>query len=268
MKISDTFFFKVALMQRAQCWFPPFLAAMLISPASAAVVVDGTRVVLDARRGNDVTVTARNNGNVPALVQVWIDAGDAGRSPDDIRTPFQLTPVEPRLIQDQQSQAYRLTYAPHPADPALASDRESLFYFNLLDIPPKPREAQGSNLLQFAVRSRMKLFFRPAGLPGQPAAAAAGLRWSTAPDGAPQLRVHNPSPYHVTLTRISLADGKELAAEMVAPFGTLHVALPDTDTRPATISYAWLDDHGAEREAKAHARPADDTAIAAARSPP
>lgn len=268
MKIFDVSFFQVALMHRTQRWFPPILAAMLITPATAAVVVDGTRVVLDARRGNDVTITARNNGNVPSLVQVWIDAGDAGRSPDDIRTPFQLTPVEPRVIQDQQSQAYRLTYAPRPADPALASDRESLFYFNLLDIPPKPQDAQDSNLLQFAVRSRIKLFFRPAGLPGQAAAAAAGLHWSTAPEGAPQLRIHNPSPYHVTLTRISLANGEELAAEMVAPFGTLHVALPDTGTRPATISYAWLDDHGAEREAKAHARSAGDDDVAAARISP
>lgn len=43
----------------------------------------------------------------------------------------------------------------------LAQDKESLYYFNLREIPPKTDKA---NTLQIALQTRIKLFYRPAGL--------------------------------------------------------------------------------------------------------
>lgn len=228
-----------------------FCLPLCVSTALAAVTIEGTRVIHDAAHGSDVTIKTRNNGERPALVQVWIDDGQGDMRPEDIRVPFRMTPVEPRLIQPQQGQAYRVTFAPRPGDPAIATDRESVYYFNLLDIPPKPIVAQGSNLLQFAVRTRIKLFYRPAELPGKPTDAGPALRWTATNAGAPHLHIHNPSPYHVSLVRIALADGSELPADMVAPFGSLDVRLPATVQPPSTLTYAWLDDYGAQREKRA-----------------
>lgn len=123
-------------------------------------------------------------------------------------------------------------------------DRESLFYFNLLDIPPKPKDAAGRNLLQFAVRTRVKLFHRPEGLQGAARDAAAALQWSADGDA---LQVRNPSAYHVTLSTLTLADGRKLDVDMIAPGTEVRLPLPQGTTMPATVSFQWLDDYGTPR---------------------
>lgn len=226
------------------------LAATLAAPsASAAVTIQGTRVIHDAARGQYTTVRTSNGGDSPALIQVWIDDGDGSARPEDMHTPFRLTPAEPRLLQPDQGQAYRITYAPRPSDPPLPEDRESLFYFNLLDIPPKPAHADGKNLLQFAVRTRIKLFHRPAGLPGSARDAADSLVWTSINSNT--LEVLNPSAYHVTIGRLLLDDRHSVHVDMLAPGQRVTVALPKGIAVPASAAFQWLDDYGTPRDAKA-----------------
>ncbi len=232
----------------AMPWMHALVLALVALPASAAVTLQGTRIVHDASKGRDVTVRASNTGQHPAMTQVWIDAGDSHARPEDARTPFRLTPAEPRLLQPQQSQAYRLTYAPRPSEDVLPADRESVFYFNLLDIPPKPTDAADRNLLQFAVRTRVKLFHRPAGLAGEARDAAGLLQWRADGDA---LQVHNPSAYHVTLSTATLADGRKVDVDMVAPGATARFPLPAGGAVPATLRFQWLDDYGTPRDAEA-----------------
>ncbi|WP_313206794.1 molecular chaperone [Stenotrophomonas sp.] len=234
---------------RAMTWMTALLAGALALPASAAVTLQGTRIVHDAAKGRDVTVKATNTGEQAAMVQVWIDDGDSHARPENVRTPFRLTPAEPRLLQAHQGQAYRITYAPRPSEAPLPTDRESVFYFNLLDIPPKPSDASGKNLLQFAVRTRVKLFHRPAGLPGHARDAAAQLQWR-AVGGA--LQVTNASAYHVTVSTLTLPDGRKVEADMIAPGAQVRLPLPAGATMPTTASFTWLDDYGTPREAEAH----------------
>lgn len=228
-------------------WIVMLASSISFVPAQAAVTLEGTRIIHDASQGRDVTVKATNTGAQPAMTQVWIDHADNQAPPEQVRTPFRLTPSEPRLVQAQQGQAYRLTYAPRPSDAPLPRDRESLFYFNLLDIPPKPAAATEQNLLQFAVHTRIKLFHRPASLPGHARDAAAALRWTM--DGS-QLRAINASAYHVTISDIVTPDGMKLTADMVAPYDTLVIPIPRTSRPFRNISFTWLDDYGAQREAR------------------
>jgi len=230
---------------RAMTWVCALLAVSVALPASAAVTLQGTRIVHDASKGRDVTVKASNVGELPAMTQVWIDDGDSQSRPENVRTPFRLTPAEPRLLQPKQGQAYRVTYAPRPSEAPLPTDRESVFYFNLLDIPPKPSDASGKNLLQFAVRTRVKLFHRPAGLPGNARDAAATLQWSADGDA---LQVRNPSAYHVTLSRLTLPDGRQIEVDMLAPGTQQTLLLPAGSTMPASVTFQWLDDYGTPRD--------------------
>lgn len=230
-------------------WIAVLAASISFVPAHAAVTLEGTRVIHDASQGRDVTVKATNTGAQPAMTQVWIDRADNQAPPEQVRTPFRLTPSEPRLVQAQQGQAYRITYAPRPSDAPLPQDRESLFYFNLLDIPPKPAAAAEQNLLQFAVHTRIKLFHRPAGLPGSAREAAAALRWTMEHN---MLRVINSSAYHVTLSDIATADGMKLTADMVAPYDTLVIPIPEASKPFQNVLFTWLDDYGAQREARAN----------------
>jgi len=233
---------------RASTCMCALLAAAAALPASAAVTLQGTRVVHDMSKGRDVTVKASNSGELPAMTQVWIDDGDSQSRPEQVRTPFRLTPSEPRLLQAQQGQAYRITYAPRPSEAPLPTDRESVFYFNLLDIPPKPKDAASKNLLQFAVRTRVKLFHRPAGLPGNARDAAGQLQWRAQAGG---LQVSNPSAYHVTLSTLTLPDGSKVDVDMIAPGAQVNLPLPAGTAMPATLKFQWLDDYGTPRDAEA-----------------
>ncbi|HDS1677705.1 TPA: molecular chaperone [Stenotrophomonas maltophilia] len=233
---------------RASIWMTLLLSAAVAGPASAAVTLQGTRIVHSAGPGRDVTVKATNGGAQAAMVQVWVDDGDSHSRPEDMRTPFRVTPADPRLLKPQQSQAYRITYAPRPSDTPLPTDRESVFYFNLLDIPPRPADAKSTNLLQFAVRTRVKLFHRPEGLPGNARDAAGQLRWRA--EGS-ALQITNPTAYHVTLSTLTLADGSKVKTDMVAPGGTLRLPLPAGTSMPSNVRFQWLDDYGSPRDAEA-----------------
>ncbi|SQG09175.1 fimbrial biogenesis chaperone [Stenotrophomonas maltophilia] len=237
---------------RPSSWLPALLATALVLPAQAAVTLQGTRIVHDASKSRDVTVKASNVGEQPAMTQVWIDAGDSHARPENVRTPFRLTPSEPRLLQAKQGQAYRITYAPRPSEPPLPTDRESVFYFNLLDIPPKPANAGDKNLLQFAVRTRVKLFHRPAGLPGQARDAPGQLQWRMA---AGALQVSNPTAYHVTLASLTLPDGSRVPADMIAPGARVRLPLPAGASVPTSLTFQWLDDYGTTRDAQAKVIP-------------
>ena len=112
----------------------------------------------------------------------------------------------------------------YTASSALPKDRESVFWFNVLEVPPKPDAAKAANqsLLQLAFRTRIKLFYRPEGLSGISSDAPLALKWSWATsEGKAALRVDNPTPYYVSFSSGDLeANGKRypLDMTMIAPF--------------------------------------------------
>src|SRR5215475_3561481 len=57
--------------------------ASLPVPAEASVVIAATRVIYDANE-SEVTLKLSNEGQSPALVQSWIDAGDVRGAPSNI----------------------------------------------------------------------------------------------------------------------------------------------------------------------------------------
>jgi chaperone protein EcpD len=178
------------------------LISSLTQTAQAAVTVMGTRVVYNAA-DRDVTIQLSNAGNTPSLVQTWVDLGDPKAQPQDIDAPFVLSPPMFR-IDPNHKQNLRMVFTGKP----LPKDRESLYWLNVLEIPPKPGESAGENYLQFSVRSRLKIFYRPANLPGDANAAAKLVKWSYKREGdkGDTIRIvaDNPTPYHVSFAEIRL----------------------------------------------------------------
>ena len=222
--------------------------ACAAAPARATVVIAGTRVVFPAATG-EVTVRLSNEGSQPALVEAWIDDGDPASTPDTAKVPFLVTPPLARMNAGK-GQSLRIVYAGQP----LPKDRESLFWLNVLEIPPKLAAKQGEeqNTLQFAVRSRLKLFFRPADLAGDPAAAARDITWKVVPDGQGYaLEAGNASPYYITFSKAALTAGASTyAAEagMVAPHATARLPLKQLGSAPgagAGVDYTVINDFGA-----------------------
>lgn len=237
-------------MNRLACALGTGLLAfcLVLSNAHASVVIAGTRVVFFAAAG-ETTVRLNNDGSQPALVEAWIDDGNPASTPDTAKVPFLITPPLFRMDAGK-GQSLRIVYT----NQSLPKDRESLFWLNVLEIPPRPAAKPGEeqNTLQFAVRSRLKLFFRPPHLAGDPLGAARQVTWTVAADGAGYALVaHNPTPYHITFSQLSLSVDHVAYAPgngMVAPLSTLRLPIKGLHRAPAAgtvIDYTVLNDFGA-----------------------
>ena len=108
-----------------------FALSWLAGSAHAGVVISGTRVIYQAKE-REVTVKLSNEGDAPALVQVWLDTGNPNAMPDESKVPFTLSPPLFRL-DPKKGQSLRLIYTQEP----LPQDKESLFWLNVLEVPPR-----------------------------------------------------------------------------------------------------------------------------------
>lgn len=182
-----------------------------------------------------------NKGDKPSVIQAWIDDGDRTLSVN-ARPPFFATPplfpLEPGRNRDI---SVRLVDAA-----SLPSDRESLYWLNVLDLPATPKGNADSNI-SYAVRWRIKLFHRPAGLQGSVAEAASALRWQfrRTPSGV-SLVAHNDALYHVSLRSIEVGGRTiDLPADdaVIAPLGEWSVEVPmPANKANILLKGVWLDD--------------------------
>ncbi|WP_029309783.1 fimbria/pilus periplasmic chaperone [Cupriavidus metallidurans] len=217
------------------------LGLAVVLQAEASVVLAGTRVIFNANE-RETTVRLSNEGKVPALTQVWLDKGDPKAAPSEISVPFTVTPPVSR-IDPGKGQTLRIFYTGE----ALPRDKESVFWLNVLEIPP---EASGeANKLQLAFRTRIKLFFRPAGLAGTAQDAPAKTEWRLLPGGK-QVQVRNPTPYFISFSAFEIeGNGKSVKFDdggMVGPGDTQVFAL-NTAATPAPglkVHYHAISDFG------------------------
>jgi len=234
------------IVQAAGALFSALLLANPI-PVMANVVIGGTRVVYPAKE-REITLKLDNAGNEAALVQAWVDRGDPESRADQADAPFLLMPPVAR-IGAQRSQTLRMTYTHDP----LPQDVESVFWLNVLDVPPLPKNAD-SNFVQLAYRSRIKVFFRPEGLKGFAEDTPAAVTWSLVPDGKGfALRGKNPTAFSASYNKTELIVGNQTYTSkggMIVPHGTYAFPLQGLQSLPsggATVRYEWLNDYGAAK---------------------
>jgi len=203
--------------------------------ASASIVIAGTRVVYPSEV-KEVSIKLSNKGQSPVLIQSWMDSGDIKSKPDQIKVPFVLTPPINR-VEAGSGQTLRIRGLPN----TLPSNKESIFWLNVLEIPTKPKDvsAEKDNYLLMAFRSRIKFFYRPKGLSGSPKAAVTDLEL-TAKNGG--LHVENTSPYYISLVDIA-AGGKSVDGKMLAPFAEDNYALPVL--AGSKVKAEYVNDYGA-----------------------
>lgn len=192
------------------------LGFSFFTTAQANVVITGTRVIYPAEK-KMISVELENKDARPSLIQAWIDNGNPNIHPNAVKVPFSITPPITR-VEARSRHSLRIRYTGEP----LAQDRETLFYFNLLDVPPKPKQSEISspNYMQITLRSRLKFFFRPANLPYSANDAYTKVTWQLT---GKTIKVHNPTPYFITYADIALKQDKKITNQisqsgMVAPF--------------------------------------------------
>ncbi|WP_123724002.1 molecular chaperone [Pseudomonas protegens] len=227
-------------------WLP--LAILCCSQAIAGVVITGTRQIYPAQQ-REITVRLNNDGVLPALVHSWVDTGDGDSSPTNAKAPFVVSPPVAR-IDAGKGQSLRLMFVGAP----LSSSKESVFWLNVLEIPPRPEVAADSTVLQMAFRSRIKVFYRPKDLPGDPVQAIEAVQWRVEAGSNGSgfvLRATNPSAYHVSLIGLSLHTGAlRVPSEdgMIGPGESRLFALPTLKRAPeadAQVEFSAINDYGA-----------------------
>ncbi|MFT4066107.1 fimbria/pilus periplasmic chaperone [Paraburkholderia sp.] len=214
--------------------------------AQAAITITGTRVIYPAQN-REVNVRLNNVDNRPVLVQAWLDDGNSAAAPNEIKVPFTLLPSVFR-VEPHRGQALRIMFTGGD----MPKDRESVYWLNVLEIPPKPKDADDRNMIQLAFRTRIKMFYRPVSLLDDPTAGRANLKWhiESGAKGERVIRLDNPSPYYVSIGSAEVAAGNSkvsLRPDMAPPFG--HVDLVPEEGKldikaPAAISYTVLNDFG------------------------
>ena len=210
-------------------------------PIHAGIVITGTRVIYPASKP-EVSVSLTNKGKQDTLVQSWIDTGDPVISPEKIDSPFAVLPPISR-VNGGKAQSLRIIYT----GSQLPADRESVFWLNVLAIPPKipENEASKSQYLKVAFQTRIKVFYRPKGLEINSDVAPSKLQWRKV---ARQINITNPTPYYISVASVTWkTNAKEygIDGDMVAPFSNVTLMVKESLDDAREITFAVVNDRGA-----------------------
>lgn len=212
--------------------------------AQADMTIDTTRIIyLGGKR--DVTFKVSNISNEqPSFVQLWLDDGNSSATAEDAVAPFNLTPPVAR-INAGASQVVRMVFTGEPLPP----DRESIFYFNMLELPQK---SAADNKLSFAVRTRIKVFYRPQGIKGEPANVLDQVTWKIVQkDKEWVAEGSNPTPFYLSFFSLNLDDNEKFEffvdGDMLPPMGKLSIRLGEVGKIKQSykaIKVNYINDYG------------------------
>ncbi|MBP2169255.1 P pilus assembly chaperone PapD [Erwinia toletana] len=166
------------------------LLVISTSSALAAIALDRTRVIYNADDKAVSLAISNENKKLPYLAQGWLE----NEHGEKISSPLLVLPPLQRVEPGEKGQ---IKIQALPAAELLPHDRETLFYFNLREVPPR---SDKPNTLQIALQTSIKLFYRPQAIVVKD--TARGDPWQhqlTLTQLGDRYEVHNPTPYYITL---------------------------------------------------------------------
>ncbi|WP_337010302.1 fimbrial biogenesis chaperone [Pantoea sp. AS142] len=211
----------------------PFLLWIFIAPvAHASLVLDQNRVIYPGALDQSAEVKISNPTQNDFLVQAWAEDKD-GRSQQDIF-------VDPPLskIKGQHKISLRIM----AINPSLVNKpQEQLYWLNVKEIP-KIDKATNAAQLAIVMRTRIKILYRPKGVPEDMEQAYKNLEWKHNSSG---LQVFNPTPYYITFDKVWLDNKKSkiIKADMIPPFSTTLMAKGSAG-QAAVVNYTVINDFG------------------------
>lgn len=229
----------VGLLSRAWLFIALVFGVCYAPSGIAGVMLNGTRVILNADDRNASTIVT-NLTKSDYAVQVWVnDEKDDNAS----RSPFIAMPALFK-VRSGEEQVVRVIKTPGQVPP----DQESVFYLNAQEIPVLTEGEK--NTLKVAIRTRIKLFYRPHNLSGSAIEAPGKLTWKLVDASSGSLlRVNNPTPYHVTFIGVRVLEGvtpTELKdVDMVAPNSSLDLPLGHlVKAGQVAVEFSFINDYG------------------------
>ena len=226
---------------------------LFVSSVHANVILNNTRVIFNENQKETILKVHNDNAH-PVLIQTWVDDGVQQHIANPPKTPFTMLPPIFRM-ETQQGHLLRIIYDGQ----TLPKDRESIYWINVFEVPPKDANLKDSNTLQIAFRTRIKLFFRPESLKSpsiDDLANQIDCKMNKNSNNVMALSCKNNSAYYISFSKINIKN-KILPLDtfgMIPPFGDVihaHESLSkDDDEIVATI----INDQGGIGEKKIKVR--------------
>ena len=192
--------------------------------AHAGVVTGGTRLIYPGGK-KESSLSVTNNDATPYLIQSWVESNKGG-------APFLLTPPLFRLEGEQQTRL-RVIYSG-----GLPENKESMFWMNIKAIPSSQAKA-GANTLQIAIKTRIKLIYRPKSVQGTPEMVTEQLRWTRSGN---TLQVMNPTAFYMNFAEVKVGGAEVKEANWVGPGETARFQLPGVSA--GALQWKLINDYG------------------------
>ncbi|HCP8550609.1 TPA: fimbrial chaperone [Escherichia coli] len=172
------------------------LSLSFCGQSMAAFVLNGTRFIYEEGKKN-LSFEVTNNADKTYGGQVWIDNASLGNG-------IYMVPQPPFFkVGAKQKQVIRVMNT----DSNLPKDRESLFWLNVQEVPPKPEVKDGEgSVLAIAMNTRVKLIYRPASLKDGRKDAEQQLKLEQRGN---ETWLKNPTPYYMAIVNVK-RDGKDI----------------------------------------------------------
>lgn len=205
------------------------LLLAVAATAQAGVIIGGTRLVYQGDK-KESSIGISNPDSLDYLVQSWVTTSDNSSN----KTPFLITPPLFRL-DARQDNVLRVVRT----SGGLPEDRESLYWLNIKSIPSSSHQ-QGVNTLQIAIKTQIKLIYRPLSVKGKPEEVAGNMTWHKQGD---KLIVDNPTPFCISFQNVAINGHKVNGVTWAKPKGETQFTLPK-NISGSSISWSVITDYG------------------------
>ncbi|MEX2944474.1 molecular chaperone [Serratia fonticola] len=215
-------------------WFIPLAFSLLLigtaaqAAAPGGITVGGTRLIYDGAK-KEASLSVTNSSSAPYLIQSWVEPLSGSTE----KPPFIITPPLFRLDGNQQNLLRIVRTGGN-----LPENRESMYWLNIKSIPSSEK-TDGANTLQIAVKTSIKLIYRPQGLKETPEAVTDKLTWSQSGN---RLTVNNPTPYYMNFNQVKVGGREVKDVTFVAPMSSSTFVVPAGAAGP--VSWKLITDFG------------------------
>jgi fimbrial chaperone protein len=189
-----------------------FVGGAVHAAEIGGVTIGGTRLIYKAAK-KETSLNVSNSDASPYLIQSWVEPLNGGAE----KPPFIITPPLFRLEGNQQNLLRIVRTGGN-----LQEDRESMFWLNIKAIPASSQK-ENLNTLQIAVKTRIKLIYRPQSLKGMPEEVTSKLTWS---QNGHRLTVNNPTPFYMNFNQVRVGGQEVKEVTFVAPMSSASFDTP------------------------------------------
>jgi len=229
-------------MMTKKCFF--IILCLFSGNSIAGIMPSQSRIIYEAK-DKEKSLMLANTNDYPVIVQTWIDTGEG--TPDKKDIPFISIPPVFRL-DSSAVKGVRIIYN----QTKLPQDKESLFWFNIYEIPPERKSVNPENSVLVTMNTQMKLFYRPKGVTITPEQAMEKVTCQIKQDSI--FVCSNPTPIHLSVVSVQLKNGNNLTEDtlsrdlMLMPFSQKEYQFRKGGNLAGSMIFHYIDDSGNQHE--------------------